>query len=216
MATETKSETTKADNGDNAGQNHGGKDQNKTPEKQTVEKLEFSQDEFTRKMTKEKNQGRRAAFRELGIDPKDEKSITELKALIEKNKTPEQKEVDQKIGESDAVKEAQHRAILAESKVEAMRLGVQPQFVDDAIILVMSKFEDGDDLKTLIGELKVKYPNWFTEDDAPKGKSETIGKNGTGSSMNSNDQKSGDGSQSLGARLAAQRKESVPKASMWK
>ena len=43
----------------------------------------FSQSQVNRMMTREKNQGRNAVLRELGIDPKDKNAIAAVKALIE-------------------------------------------------------------------------------------------------------------------------------------
>ena len=177
-------------------------------------KKEFTQEELTRMMTKEKRQGRSAALKELGIDPKDEKAIERIKALIEGTKTPEQKAVDKKVNESTAIEEAERRAVLAEAKVEAMRLGVQPQFVNDTITLITAKMGDGDDLKTLIGELKIKYPGWF-EIDNKDGKTNEVGKKGTGSTVKSNGQGGSEG-KGLGERLAAMRKEGQSKSQFWK
>ncbi len=43
----------------------------------------FTQEQVTRMMTREKNQGRNAVYRELGIDPKDTKTVNMFKAFIE-------------------------------------------------------------------------------------------------------------------------------------
>ena len=182
----------------------------------------FTQEQVTKMMTKEKNQGRAAAMKELGIDPKDTKAMAMVKALLDSQKTDEQKDAEKLSAEAAALAEAEQRAVKAEAKAEAMQLGVQPKFVEDVVTLALSKLTDDGDLKTLIGELKIKYPVWFEESeeddkDDKKDKKKKVGQKGTGSSIKAADKKKGasDEEQSLGTRLAAQRKSTTHKSSYW-
>ena len=118
----------------------------------------FNQDQVNRMMTREKNQGRAAALKELGIDPKDTKAMAMVKAFIESQKTDEQKDAEQKAANARTEQENARRILVAEAKAEAMVAGVQPKFVDDIVTLVVAKMGDDTDLKTLIGEFKTKYP----------------------------------------------------------
>ena len=181
----------------------------------------FSQAQVTKMMTREKNQGRTAAFNELGIDPKDTKTVNMIKAFIDSQKTDDQKAAEKEAKEQSARAEAEQRAAIAEAKAEAMMLGVKPQYVDDLVTLALAKMSDDSDLKTIIGEFKTKYPVWFGEseedtDDKGKGKGKT-GQKGTGSSVKDSgkDKNGGKEPQGLGARLAAQRKSSGKKSSYW-
>lgn len=180
----------------------------------------FTQDQVNHMMAREKKQGRAAALKELGIDPKDTKAIAMVKALIESQKTEEQKAAEKAAEENERQSEAERRAIVAEAKAEAMMIGVQPQYVADVVDLALAKMGEDGDLKSIIGDFKTKYPMWFnTEDDDGKGSSSKGGKKagqkGTGSSIKGNaGGKDGDGNKSLGARLAAQRKTSH-KSSYW-
>lgn len=178
----------------------------------------FTQDQVNRMMTREKNQGRNAAYKEMGIDPKDEKTVKMFKAFIESQKTDEQKAKEKESENQTKMNEAEQRANAAEAKVEAMMLGVKPQYVDDAVALALAKLTDDSDMKTIIGEFKIKYPIWFgeSEKDNDKDKGKT-GKKGTGSSIKSSDKDKNDkeGTKSLGARLAAQRKTGNKKSSYW-
>lgn len=219
MSIDGKTETTSTDT--KQSQSQSGQDQSK--ETKTSAKEEsgktFTQDELNRIMAREKTQGKHAALRELGIDPKDKAAVERFKALIESQKTETQKQVETQVKENAMSIELEHRALIAEAKVEAMRLGVQPKFVEDAITLVMAKTNEGDDMKTIIGELKVKYPDWFEEiDDDTKKKEEKKPsdetKKGTGTSMKSSGP-SGKESGGIGARLAAQNKSGQPKKSYW-
>lgn len=180
----------------------------------------FTQEQVNRMMTREKNQGRNAALKELGIDPKDSKAIAMVKALIDSQKTDEQKAAEKDAENQTKVNEAEKRAQVAEAKAEAMMLGIKTQYVDDVVALALSKMTEDSDLKTIIGEFKDKYPIWFGEsneddkDGKNKGKGKT-GQKGTGSSVKTSKEDKGKEEKSLGARLAAQRRGTGKKSSYW-
>lgn len=181
----------------------------------------FTQEQVNKMMTREKNQGRSAALKELGIDPKDSKMVAMVKALIESQKTDEQKAAEKDAENQTKMNEAEQRAQVAEAKAEAMMLGVKTQYVDDVVTLALAKMTEDSDLKTIIGEFKTKYPVWFgeSEDDdkggKDKGKSKT-GQKGTGSSVKTSKEDKGKGEEKgLGARLAAQRRGTGKKSSYW-
>lgn len=175
----------------------------------------FTQEQVNRMMAREKSQGRNTVFKELGIDPKDTKAVAMVKALIESQKTEEQKAAEKESETQSKVLEAERRAQLAEAKAEAMMLGVKSQYVDDAVTLAIAKLSDDTDLKTIIGEFKTKYPVWFQPDEKggkpDKGKT---GQRGTGSSVKSASKDKKGEEKGLGARLAAQRKTNK-KTSYW-
>lgn len=172
---------------------------------ETPEKT-FTQKQVTSMMTKEKKQGRNAAYAELGIDPNNAQQVAMVKALIDSQKTDEQKQQEQNAENAAKIAEAEHRAQVAEAKAEAMKLGAKPEFVDDIVTLAMSKMGDNTDIESVIGDLKTKYGVWFEageQDDK-----NATGQKGTGSSVNGKGTGSGSGNsgeQSLGARLAAKR-----------
>ena len=191
----------------------------------------FTQEQVNKMMAREKHQGANSVYKELGIDPKDTKAIGLVKALIASQKTDEQKAAEQ----SKALVEAQNKAALSEAKAEAMMMGVQPQFVEDAVTLAMAKMknDEGSDIKTVLGELKTKYPVWFgkaagqDDDDKKDSKSgakdkdkakeekKTVGQRGTGSTVKTNTNKDEKEEKSLGARLAAKRRAQNQHKSLW-
>lgn len=180
----------------------------------------FTQDQVNRMMTREKNQGKAAAYKELGIDPSNTRMVKMFQAFIESQKTDEQKELEKDIEVKEKQKEAERRVIMAEAKAEAMMLGVKSQYVEDAVTLALSKIKDDNtDLKTILTELKEKYAVWFEEpeDDDDKGKDkQKTGKKGTGASIKEKGKKTGkEESGSLGSRLAAQRRGTPVKKSWW-
>ena len=173
----------------------------------------FTQDEVTRMMTREKKQGRNAVLRELGIDPKDTKTISLLQSVM-KSKSGSQPEDDGHMAELE------HRTLVAEAKAEAMQQGAQGEYVDDIVTLALSKAEEDSDVSTLVGEVKTKYPVWFgkqpEDDDDKKGTgANKVGTKGTGSSVKSKAASKKE-EQNIGARLAAQRKaRNTGKKSFW-
>ena len=173
----------------------------------------FTQDEVTRMMTREKKQGRNAVLRELGIDPKDTKTVSLIQSVL-KNKSGTQSEDDSRVADLE------RRALVAEAKAEAMQQGAQAEYVDDIVTLALNNAEEGSDVSTLVGEVKTKYPIWFgkrtEDDDDNKGNgANKVGTKGTGSSVKSKTPSKKD-EQNIGARLAAQRKaRNTSKKSFW-
>lgn len=172
----------------------------------------FTQAQVTQMMAKEKKQGRAAALRELGIDPNDKKAVKMVQAILASQKGDDDgvtAEVDAKVAEAEA------KAMRAECKAEAMVLGAKAEYVDDVIVLAMAKMSEDSDFKTIIGEIKTKYPAFFgidkADDKEDKGKDDkdnkgATGKKGTGASMkNLGKDDKGEDKKSLGSRLAAQR-----------
>lgn len=203
--------------GDANAKNDTGSDGNNGGDNSGSGEKSFTQKQVSSMMAKEKKQGREAAYREMGIDPADTKMVSMFKAFIESQKTDEQKAAEEANQQAIKIAEAEHRAAVAEAKAEAMQLGVLPQFADDAVTLALSKMSDDTDLKSIIGELKTKYPVWFDASNADADGKNATGQKGTGASVKATD-KSGGGSETkgMGARLAAQRKTKTDaKKSFW-
>lgn len=201
---------------DESGKDGGGNSSSKDDDKKSKSEKTFTQDQVNKMMTREKNQGRNAVYKELGIDPKDTKTVNMFKAFVESQKTNDQKAAEKESEENEKRNELEQRALVAEAKAEAMLLGVKTQFVEDVVTLALAKMSEDSDLKTIIGEFKTKYPAWFG-DSEEEGKSKgKTGQKGTGSSVKTFEKgKKGEESKSLGVRLAAQRKSSSKKSSYW-
>ena len=194
-----------------------GKKEDKSSSKSGSEKT-FTREQVNKMMTKEKNQGRNSVYKELGINPKDTKAIAMVKALIDSQKSDEEKAAEKESENESKITEAEQRAAFAEAKAEAMMLGVKTQYVEDVVTLALAKMTEDSDLKTIIGEFKTKYPVWFgeSEDDDKDDKKGKAGQKGTGSSIkNVEKTKKNEETKGLGARLAAQRKTSANKKSYW-
>ena len=195
----------------------------KTGEDKKEETKTFTQEQVTAMMAKEKNQGKKSALTDLGF--KDEKTakaaMESYNKFMESQKTAEQIAADKANAETEAntqaKTQAEQRAIVAEAKVEAMILGAKPDCVDDIIALAMAKKTEDGDFKTIVSELKSKYPNLFvdstvkTDEEKKEEKKSKAGQKGTGGNV-SNTKKDSE-EKSLGARLATQRKIGAKKSS---
>ncbi len=167
----------------------------------------FTQDEVTAMMTREKQQGRSSAYNKLGIDPGDADMMAKVQEFV-KSLAP--KGDDAVAAAEQKLREAEAKVQIAETKAELLEAGIVPGFVDDAMVLVRAKLDEDTDTAKAIGELKKKFPQWFTTTN--------IGAQqfrGTGSNPQSQEGGNGTGNDkgSLGKRLAASRKSSQPKRS---
>jgi len=177
----------------------------------------FTQAEVNRMMTREKHQGVNSVYNELGIKPGDKKALAAVKEYLASQKSEEQKALEAEAAKVQEIADAEQRATMAEAKAEAMMIGVQAQFVDDAVTLALAKVaaEDGTDIKTALGELKTKYPVWFSSTgDEDRDDKSKVGQKGTGSSVKSSEKDKGNDGKSLGARLAAKKK-GTGKSTYW-
>ena len=181
----------------------------------------FTQAQVNKMMTAEKNQGRAAALRALGIDPKDKGMMESVKNFISSQKSEEDKnsELEAQLAEQTAL-------------VAVMKAGVKPQYADDAVALAMSKANrNGSSIDEAMSEYKQKYPEWFgldgsddNDDDGGSGNDDEKGKNGagnkkfvgTGTTPPAGGKKQTENKQEgIGKRLAASRKKSTRKSSYW-
>lgn len=176
-----------------------GTDQNedKSGEDKGTETKTFTQAEINRMMTAEKNQGRMAILKELGLegDAKDAKKLIDAyKADQEAKKTETQKKDDAIKDLTEKEKAAVEKAAKIEAKFTAVEAGVNMEFLDDVLAIATIKVTETKDLKTVIEEMKTKYPSFFT-------KTETKEEKGTGGSVGGGKKTEDKETESLGERL---------------
>ena len=162
------------------GQNGNNGNQNGSSGADSASEKTFTQAEVNRMMTKEKQQGRSAAYKELGIDPSDTNTVSMFKAFIEAQKTSEQKANEQKAENDAKLAQAMEKARVAEAKAIALKLGVKPECVDDVVALAITKVTDDNDVDAIINDFKSKYTFWFADSSDDDGEN-SVGKKGTGS-----------------------------------
>lgn len=199
------------------GQNGDNGNQNGSSGAESASEKTFTQTEVNRMMTKEKQQGRSAAYKELGIDPSDTNMVSMFKAFIEAQKTSEQKANEQKAENDAKLAQAMEKARVAEAKATALKLGVKSEYVDDVVALAITKVTDDNDVDAIINDFKSKYTFWFVDSSDDDGEN-SVGKKGTGSSVSGkkSSSKGSDSVKGIGKRLAAARKSNNTKNSYWK
>ena len=177
--------------------NNTGDDGKKDDESKT-----YTNAELQKMMAKEKKQGKSAGktelLKELGIE-----NLDDFKANLEKFKKyqesqkSEAEKANEKITKATNDKTAaEKRAEIAEAKVEAMKNGVNPKYVDDVITLALAKKQDGEDLSDVIEGMKETHKIFFQEDEGEKG---------TGSNING--KKSTSKTEGLGTELGKKKAE---------
>lgn len=142
------------------------------PESEEKEKggKTYSDEELKVLLGKEKESGKNAFLKELGVD--DENSLKELLAKKreeeEKNKTELQKVQESVVKLQNELETEKNKTKLAETKLEALKLDAKPESVDDLVSLALTKVTDDKNINTVIGELKVSYPFYFVNNKEEK------------------------------------------------
>lgn len=162
----------------------------------------YTQTQLNSMMANEKRTARNALLKELGFDVSDDKSyqdtVANIKKTLDAGKTQQQLDQEAKTKAEGEAKTANERAALAEMKVSALTAGVNPQRLDDMIILAQAKIAAGKTADQAFADLKKDYPEAFGVESS----------GGTGTHVNPADKGGKDG-ENRGARLAKQHKTSV-------
>lgn len=195
----------------------------------------FTQQEVNRLTSKEKRQGRIAAYRALGIDPRNKEQVARAKELLKGlNTSGGEEDKSDKAENNKLVDEADRKLLEADCKIKAIELNALPRCVDDIVVLALAKMADGDDMGDVIAEIKETHPSMFGKvssnanddeeednetDDEEETKRNKGGKNKkyTGKSLGEFKKKVSKetDSKSLGQSLAKMRKKKAVKKSMF-
>lgn len=155
----------------------------------------FSQADLNRIGAQEKANGKKAMLKELGF--KDEAAAKEAITKYNEWLASQQSEAEKaqaKINAATAAQgEAETRALVAEQKLEVIKQGGNPQFVDDILALVNIRVNDTTDFNKALEDVKKAHTTFFGNTQ----NNDT----GTGGGLN---RKTGNqtGTQGIGARLA--------------
>lgn len=119
----------------------------------------FTQEEVTRMMTAEKNQGRQSVLKELGVtDAAQAKTLLEMVSkLADTTKTDTQKLSEEGL----KAKEAEQRAEAAEQKLELALAKVNKDALDDVLLLAKARMNDKTDFKAALEIVKKAHPSFF-------------------------------------------------------
>lgn len=183
----------------------------------------FTQEEVSRMMAREKHQGRNAVYNELGIDPDDTSAVQMFKAFVEAQKSDDEKRAEHDAQQQKAMSDMNDKLRTAEAKAVLMQAGVLADYVDDAVVIALSRCAADEtlDVETVAKDLKSKYSVWFGADasgSTGNNDKQSVGKKGTGKSATTgggNSSGSGEGVSGIGKRLAEAKKAHTPKTSFW-
>lgn len=156
----------------------------------------YTQEQLNTMMANEKRTARNAILKELGFDIKDDKNFKDtmknIKDTLDAGKTQAQRDAEAKAAAETAKDEAEAKATKLEMKVAALAAGVNPDYLDDVIVLAQAKVSETNTVDKVMEEFKTKYSAFFKE---------SSGGSGTGSSTNP-PRKPPAGTEGLGQRLA--------------
>lgn len=119
----------------------------------------------------------------LARERKSQPSKEDLEAFNnwkESQKTDEEKRSEALKNAETKVKEAEGRALLAETKVTCLSKGVNPKAIDDVVILAKSMVSDDVTIEQAIDKVIEKYPSFKEgqQQEEPQQKGFKIGSNG--------------------------------------
>ena len=168
----------------------------------------FTQEDVNRMMANEKRTARSALLKELGYEVKDGKiteTIATVKGILDSGKTQQQLDQEARTTAENNLAAEKSKTSALQARVDVMTAGVKPEFVDDAIAMLLPQVTDQKPLSKLLEEYKTKYPAWYGE---------SSGSGGTGNSTK-NGRNTGGTQSGLGKRLAESNK-SAAKSSYFK
>lgn len=195
------------ENQQEGGENPGGRDGSDDSGQKT-----FTQEEVTRMMTREKNQGKKSVLKSLGFKSEDEakNAVKMLNTLLDLQKTPEDKANDSARKANDEKEEAEARASRAENKLSCLMAGVGNDSIDDVLAIALLKVSEDKDLDKVLAEMKKekKYASFF-------GKNEDGSDSGTGSRPGHSSKDQGNKAGQFGRDLVEKRPASNAKRSSY-
>lgn len=162
----------------------------------------FTQEDLNRIAAQEKRQGANSILKALGFESEEKaKEYLEAKRKEDDEKKDDlQKAKDAEAAANTAKAAAEAKAALLEKRFKVVSMGVAADKADDIVTLATTKAVDGKTFEDAVEDLKKTYPELF------KGKQEERG--GTGSGGNPPRGKNTGDEDSIGKRLAEQRKTS--------
>ena len=174
----------------------------------TTEKT-FTQKEVTAMMTREKKEGRKALLKQLGFKTEaDAKNAVALyAALVDSQKTEEDKMKEQNSTLADEKKTAEERAEAAENKLACVVAGVRKDALDDVLAIAKLKVTDDKSLDKVLAEMKEesRYASFFQTDE--NGNVDDGTGNSTGHSKGKGKAQKGSYGASLAKKMQGQKQE---------
>ncbi|MBN1050277.1 hypothetical protein [Clostridium botulinum] len=151
-------------------------------EETTTEETEEVQEETVKDKTFTQADVDKLVKDRLAREKKGQPSKEELKAFKDwqdSQKTESQKKDEALTGAEKKMKEAENRALLAETKVTCLSKGVVATSVDDVVVLAKAMISVDVTMEQAIDKVLEKYPNFKGEQEEQKGFKKIGGKGGS-------------------------------------
>lgn len=172
----------------NVNENSGAQNQTQNQNQNQQNERTFTQEEVSRMMTKEKQQGKQSVLNALGFKSEDEakNAFNLLKALTDSQKSEQEKAEESKNTAVQQKADAEKRAELAEAKLSCFANGVNKDAIDDVLVIAMSKVSSEKSLDTVLEEMKKesRYAPFFASSNGGGNTGTTPRNNDTGNNGN--------------------------------
>lgn len=154
--------TSEGGSGDDGQSGNQGGSQGGTPAAKT-----FTQEQVNNMMANEKRTARNALLKELGYEVKEGAKVADVvatvKGILDAGKTQQQLDQEARTKAEEDKTTAETKAAALQAQVDVMKAGVKPDYVDDAITMLLPRVTEEKPLSKLLEEYKTKYPAWFGE-----------------------------------------------------
>jgi SMC interacting uncharacterized protein involved in chromosome segregation len=148
----------------------------------------FTQAEVTAMMAKEKAQGKMSVLKELGVEnAKNAKdALAAHKAYLDSQKSDAEKKTEELALLVTEKQKLEQEVIMSKAQVEALKIGIKPEYLDAAITLALKETTSPDDIVKVFEGMKEKFSVFFNiansddKDTKPKGTGGTLNQNNSG------------------------------------
>lgn len=144
----------------------GGQDTPATPDTQP-EQVEtpktFTQDDVSGLVAKETKKAQEKLLKILGVTDFNsaKEGLQKYNEMIESQKTDQQRKEEELATYQTKYQQEQERALTLESKLAALELSVNKDYLDD--VLLLAKAKGGEDIKQSIAEVLERHPHFTTQ-----------------------------------------------------
>lgn len=133
----------------------------------------FTQDQVNTMMANEKRTARNALLKELGYEVKEGAKVADVvktvKGILDAGKSQQQLDQEARTKAEEDKTAAETKASQLQAQVDVMKAGVKPDYVEDAITMLLPKVTAEKPLSKLLEEYRAKYPSWFGEGSPSSG-----------------------------------------------
>lgn len=123
----------------------------------------FTQDDVSGLVAKETKKAQEKLLKSLGVTDFNtaKEGLQKYNEMIESQKTDQQRKEEELTTYQTKYQQEQERALTLESKLAALELNVNKDYLDD--VLLLAKAKGGEDIKESIAEVLTRHPHFTTQ-----------------------------------------------------